>query len=421
MWESWRQCRGTQAMAAGALVAFLVGMEAALATALAAEAGAYFPAVYVLTLALCLIGTVLFARRGLALACAPDLGTSCWLLALVVLSGGVTLSQLYAGLLAAGAVLFLLARLGAAGRIADAFPACLRAALPLALGLLLLLWGAERGRLLLPSPLHLVMLGDFADPLAYFSLLGILTLLVLRAARVSALRAVLAAFLVVTVLSLVEGFWIVPPAPFYLPEGLDRSAGLFLRAGEGDATALAQLMAAFPWLVVTLLLTAWGTQAALFSRQFLAPIAALNALAAAAGVLPLAPAASSVLAGRAGARAPRAFALGAAVVFCLLLFLAPLLREVISFPAMLVVLVLSAGLLLVRRARLREVRLFEERLAALTLVVLVPLTRDLALGLGLSLVTYVLLRRAARRPVPRATCVLAALFVLLTVFSACLL
>ena len=144
MWESWRQCRGTQAMAAGALVAFLVGMEAALAAALAAEAGAYFPAVYVLTLALCLIGTVLFARRGLALACAPDLGVSCWLLALVVFSGGVTLPQLYAGLLAAGAVLFLLARLGGAGRIADAFPTCLREALPLALGLLLLLWGAER-------------------------------------------------------------------------------------------------------------------------------------------------------------------------------------------------------------------------------------------------------------------------------------
>ena len=88
---------------------------------------------------------------------------------------------------------------------------------------------------------------------------------------------------------------------------------------------------------------------------------------------------------------------------------------------MLVVLVLSAGLLLVRRARLREVRLLEERLAVLTLALVVPLTRDLALGLGLSLVTYVLLRRAARRPVPRATCVLATLFVLLTVFSACLL
>lgn len=421
MWESWRQCRGTQAMAAGALVAFLVGMEAALAAALAAEAGAYFPAVYVLTLALCLIGTVLFARRGLALACAPDLGVSCWLLALVVLSGGVTLPQLYAGLFAAGAVLFLLARLGGAGRIADAFPTCLREALPLALGLLLLLWGAERGRLLLPSPVHLVMLGDFADPLAYFSLLGLLTLLVLRAARVSALRAVLAAFLVVAVLSFAEGFWIVPSAPCYVPEGLDRSAGLFLRAGEGDAAALAQFAAAFPWLVVTLLLAAWGTQAALFSRQFLAPIAALTALAAGAGVLPLAPAASSVLAGRAGAREPRAFAIGAAAVFCLLLFLSPLLREAISFPAMLVVLVLSAGLLLVRRARLREVRLLEERLAVLTLALVVPLTRDLALGLGLSLVTYVLLRRAARRPVPRATCVLATLFVLLTVFSACLL
>ena len=62
---------------------------------------------------------------------------------------------------------------------------CLRAALPLALGLLLFLWGAEQGRLLLAAPLHLVMLGDFADPLAYFTLLGLLALLGLRALRLS--------------------------------------------------------------------------------------------------------------------------------------------------------------------------------------------------------------------------------------------
>ena len=59
------------------------------------------------------------------------------------------------------------------------------------LGRLLFLWGAEQGRLLLASPLHLVMLGDFADPLAYFTLLGLLALLGLRALRLPPLAAVL--------------------------------------------------------------------------------------------------------------------------------------------------------------------------------------------------------------------------------------
>ena len=434
-----RRGRQQRAVLSGALAALPAGLMAALAAELAAEAGAYFPAVYALTLALCLAGTALLARRGLPLVLAPDLGTACWLIYLIVISHGVTLPLLYACLAAAAALVWLLLRCGAAGRALSAFPPCLRAALPLSLGLLLFLWGAEQGRLLLASPLHLVMLGDFADPLAYFTLLGLLALLGLRALRLPPLAAVLGAFLVTALLSLAEGFWIVPPAPFYLPEGLDRAAGLFLRAGEGEA-ALAGAAAAFPWLVAVLLLTSWGTIAALFPRLgrgdgaasggvsvasekaglrgVLAALAAVNVLAALAGVLPLMASRLSALAGREGARRPRAFACGACAIFALLLFAAPLARELVSFPAALALLALAAGLSLLRRARLPRLRLVEERAAVLSLVLIVPLTYDIALGLSLSLIAYVLLRQLARRPVPFATRGLAALFVLLAVFAA---
>ena len=435
-----RRGRQQRAVLSGALAALPAGLMAALAAELAAEAGAYFPAVYALTLALCLAGTALLARCGLPLVLAPDLGTACWLIYLIVISHGVTLPLLYACLAAAAALVWLLLRCGAAGRALSAFPPCLRAALPLALGLLLFLWGAEQGRLLLASPLHLVMLGDFADPLAYFTLLGLLALLGLRALRLPPLAAVLGAFLVTALLSLAEGFWIVPPAPFYLPEGLDRAAGLFLRAGEGEVAALTGAAAAFPWLVVVLLLTSWGTIAALFPRLgrgdgaasggvsaasekaglrgVLAALAAVNVLAALAGVLPLMASRLSALAGREGARRPRAFACGACAVFALLLFAAPLARELVSFPAALALLALAAGLSLLRRTRLPRLRLVEERAAVLSLVLIVPLTYDIALGLSLSLIAYVLLRQLARRPVPFATRGLAALFVLLAVFAA---
>lgn len=435
-----RRGRQQRAVLSGALAALPAGLMAALAAELAAEAGAYFPAVYALTLALCLAGTALLARRGLPLVLAPDLGTACWLIYLIVISHGVTLPLLYACLAAAAALVWLLLRCGAAGRALSAFPPCLRAALPLSLGLLLFLWGAEQGRLLLASPLHLVMLGDFADSLAYFTLLGLLVLLGLRALRLPPLAAVLGAFLVTALLSLAEGFWIVPPAPFYLPEGLDRAAGLFLRAGEGDVAALTGAAAAFPWLVVVLLLTSWGTIAALFPRLgrgdgaasggvsvasekaglrgVLSVLAAVNVLAALAGVLPLMASRLSALAGREGARRPRAFACGACAIFALLLFAAPLARELVSFPAALALLALAAGLSLLRRARLPRLRLVEERAAVLSLVLIVPLTYDIALGLSLSLIAYVLLRQLARRPVPFATRGLAALFVLLAVFAA---
>lgn len=441
-----RRGRQQRAVLSGALAALPAGLMAALAAELAAEAGAYFPAVYALTLALCLAGTALLAQCGLPLVLAPDLGTACWLIYLIVISHGVTLPLLYACLAAAAALVWLLLRCGAAGRALSAFPPCLRAALPLALGLLLFLWGAEEGRLLLASPLHLVMLGDFADPLAYFTLLGLLVLFGLRALRLPPLAAVLGAFLVTALLSLAEGFWVVPPAPFYLPEGLDRAAGLFLRAGEGETAVLAGAAAAFPWLVAVLLFTSWGTIAALFPRLVgedsaafsgasaaaetggrqataglrgvLSALAAVNVLAALAGVLPLMASRLSALAGREGARRPRAFACGACAIYALLLFAAPLARELVSFPAALALLALAAGLSLLRRARLPRLRLVEERAAVLLLVLVVPLTYDIALGLSLSFVAYVLLRQLARRPVPSVTRGLAALFVLLAVFAA---
>ena len=256
----------------------------------------------------------------------------------------------------------------------------------------------------------------------------------------------LGAFLVTALLSLAEGFWVVPPAPFYLPEGLDRAAGLFLRAREGETAVLAGAAAAFPWLVAVLLFTSWGTIAALFPRLIgedsaafsgasaaaeaggrqataglrgvLSALAAVNVLAALAGVLPLMASRLSALAGREGARRPRAFACGACAIYALLLFAAPLARELVSFPAALALLALAAGLSLLRRARLPRLRLVEERAAVLSLVLIVPLTYDIALGLSLSLVAYVLLRQLARRPVPSATRGLAALFVLLAVFAA---
>lgn len=400
-WESEISC----AVRAGVVTALCMCAGLVLVAQTAAEAGAYFPAVYVVAAALAALGTLALGRLHQAVALGPDLMTAGWLFALLVISHGLTLGQLYALLAAASLLVCLAACTGAAARLVASIPACIRQALPLALGAMMVLWGLERGRLFLASPVHLVMLGDFADPLAYFSLLGIILMLGLRALGVR--QAVGLGLVITAILSFIEGFWIVPPAPFYAPEGLDRAAGLFLLAGDGDAKAFGTMLAVAPWLFLVMLLSFWGTGQALGVdgtrswetwKKPLCVAAAANLLAALLGMTPLTAAPESALAGRAGHAHPCAYTMGAAAGLAFLLFAAPLAKELASFPAMLVPCIVVAGLFLLMRTALAWASFdLTERTAAVVLVVLVPLTYDMALGLAVATVAYVLLKVLAGR------------------------
>ena len=415
----WKSAEGSAARA-GLLTALPMVAGLVLVAQMASEAGAYFPAVYVLAAALAAVGTLAFSRLRLALALGPDLVMAGWLFSLLVISHGLTLGQLYALLAVVSLFACLAAFSGLASRIVSAVPDGIRASLPVALGAMLVLWGMEQGRMLLSSPVHLVMLGDFADPLAYFSLLGLVIILGLRALGVR--QAVGLGLVLTALLSFIEGFWIVPPAPFYAPEGLDRAAGLFLLAGDGDAQALGVMATVAPWLFLALLLTFYGTWQALGTGQDALPkqplrvVCILNLLAALLGMTPMTAAPESALAGEAGRAHPRAYAIGVAAGFVFLLSAAPLAKELSSFPAMLVPCMIFAGLMLLARARFEWADAdLAERTAAVALCVLVPLTYDMALGLAVAVAAYVLLKVLSGRmaEVTRTMRVFAALAVLL--------
>ena len=415
----WKSAEGSAARA-GVLTALPMVAGLVLVAQMASEAGAYFPAVYVLAAALAAVGTLAFSRLRLALALGPDLVMAGWLFSLLVISHGLTLGQLYALLAVVSLFACLAAFSGLASRIVSAVPDCIHAVLPVALGAMLVLWGMEQGRMLLASPVHLVMLGDFADPLAYFSLLGLVLMLGLRALGVR--QAVGGGLVLTALLSFIEGFWIVPPAPFYAPEGLDRAAGLFLLAGDGDAQALGVMATVAPWLFLALLLTFYGRWQALGTgrdvptKKPLCVVCILNLLAALLGMTPMTAAPESALAGESGQAHPHAYALGAAAGLAFLLSAAPLAKELASFPAMLVPCVIFAGLLLLARARFDWAGAdLAERTAAVVLCVLVPLTYDMALGLAVAVAAYVFLKVLAGRTadVTRTMRMFAALAVLL--------
>ena len=147
----------------------------------------------------------------------------------------------------------------------------------------------------------------------------------------------------------------------------------------------------------------------------------LNLLAALCGMTPLTAAPESALAGGAGRAHPRAYTMGVAAGLLFLLVAAPLAKELASFPAMLVPCIVVAGLFLLMQSKL-EWASFDgaERMASIVLVVLVPLTYDVALGLSVATVAFVLLKVLAGRAedVTRPMRALAAFAVLVLFFDA---
>jgi AGZA family xanthine/uracil permease-like MFS transporter len=97
---------------------------------------------------------------------------------------GLTWQQALAAVLVAGLFFILLTLSGIRSKIIDSIPNSLKVGIAAGIGLFITLIGLEYGNLIVSSPATLVRLGDFRQPVALVSLLGLLVMIVLLAYRV---------------------------------------------------------------------------------------------------------------------------------------------------------------------------------------------------------------------------------------------
>ena len=179
--------------------------------------GAYTACVLVSIAATLLFGAWL--RLPLAVSCSPAL--TGWLAYIVILSHGSSWqAALGASFFASAGALLLATKFR--GCLAETVPGHLQELLPAAVGLMLIFLGLMQGRLLLGAPIGMVMPGNLADPVAFYALTGIVLTLALLVWKKP--FAIPLGMLLTAVFSFAEGFWVLPAAPFLLPEGLDKVA-----------------------------------------------------------------------------------------------------------------------------------------------------------------------------------------------------
>lgn len=433
------------AIASGAAVGLAALMVLVAVATLLARAGMNMAAAYFAALVATIAGALIMLRLQAAVLLLPSVPIASYLVYIVSISGGLSVAALF-GVTALAATIALAIVHFARGRLESILPPVISAALPGALGVMLLVQALNESRIIIASPWSLTMLGNFADPLAYLALVGIVVTLALLALKIRGAVAIGAAL--TAAIALVEGFWVIPAAPFLLPERLDTTV-LSLTLSASSDRELWLLVGAMLMLVVVLVTTnlavlrAVGDATQGRSVQNATPTAstaamvaeseprllqsslAVSIIAGLVGTLPLTVTPLSIFGAsdRAEARAFMGSVLG---VLALGLFIEPIIAEAASFPAMVMPVLVVAGLLLLREfgARLRvllagrELRLAEV-VALVVLLLVTPLSYNLAAGLGVALVLYVLLEAlAGRGQIPRATYGLTTIMMLYLFFAA---
>ena len=378
------------ALCSAFILVSVAALTIVLTVSLLTRAGMPFVAAYTVSVLACIIGTLAASYGGRTLIALPSPAITAWLVYEEVIAKGLAWQEMLGIAAAAAIVGTALTRTKYAAVLIRAVPLIVRTGLVMGLGLTMLVTAALYARILLPSPRALTMGGTLSDPLTYFTLTGILLVLLLSARGVRA--ALPLVMLLIGVLTWTEGFWEIPAAPFYTP---DLSAAFTLTLPQTEFVAAMTLGVTLLLVLMIETMAVLTAQAHVESTQPLTRLLAVSGAASFIGAFPLtaAPISLAVPAEteeRRIAGIPHT-ALTAALLLLLILPCAPLMQALADFPAVPAVALAVTGLLLLARGvqMLRSTENIGLREGAVLATFLLA-SYDIAAGLTLALILWTL-------------------------------
>ena len=408
------------------ILVFVAALALVLTASLLARTGMPFTAAYPCGIVACVIGTLMASRGGRTLIAFPSPSIAAWLVYEEIIARGIAWQELLGIAAVVSLSGALLTRTKYAAALQTSLPPIIRTGLIFGLGLTMLITAALYARILLPSPWALTMGGTLSDPLTYYTLIGVLLVLLLHAMRVR--FALPLGMGIVTALTWAEGFWEIPAAPFLQPDILT-TAFVLTAPGAGDFLSAAALGLTLLFTLAvesTVVLSARTDAEDLRTEQgTLSRLFAVSGFGALVGSLPLSIAPiSAVLPAREGAPYLCGIPL-TAWIFSLFLFLllpcAPLLQAVSEFPAAPAVALAVLGLMLLLRALAVLSSLHEPLTLRESAVIAAFLLAayDIKTGLTAALLTWMLLTAVCgeRYRIARGTWELAMLLTVLALLK----
>ncbi len=363
------------------------------------KAGMDFNGVFIATILAAIIGTLIMGlAANYPIAIAPGLGMNAYFAFVIVIGMGIPWQSALGSVFIASVVFLLLSLTKFRQALIDAIPTSLKAGISAGIGLFITFIGMQNAHLVAPSPATIITMGNFAEPVAYMTLIGLFITIVLLVNNVPA--AIFLGMIITAVISFCMGFIVPPASIFSLPSGFDNT---FMQLSIVNSFSPNLFAIIFTFFLVTLFDTT-GTmigiaeQAGLMKNgQFPNVRSALlaDAVASTFGALfGTSPTSAYVESGAGVAAGGRTgfTSVVVAIMFFFMLFLAPIAQVLASVPAVTSPALIIVGFLMMRSLNQIDWTDIEESLPAFFILFWIPLSYSITNGVGAGLISYPLIK-----------------------------
>ncbi|WP_233710979.1 NCS2 family permease [Helicobacter salomonis] len=362
------------------------------------QAGMDFEGVFVATILASVLGTLIMGIvANYPIAIAPGMGMNAYFTFVIVLGMKIPWQSALASVFIASLIFLLLSLTRFRQALINAIPPSLKASISAGIGLFIAFIGMQNAHLISASNATLVTLGNFSDPIAYMSLLGLFVSVVLLVKRVPA--AIFLGMLLSALFCALLGKITLPETLIQFPEHATSTFfKLDFKAFTPDLLAVIFTFFLIMLFDTTATMIGIAQQAKLtHNGDFANAKSALcaDALASTFGALAGTSPTSAYIESGAGVSVGGRTGFTCVVIALLfvgMLFLAPLAKVLASVPAITAPALIIVGFLMMSHLSQIDWHNLEESLPAFFVLFWIPLSYSITSGVGAGLILYPLLK-----------------------------
>lgn len=365
-------------------------------------AGMDFGGVYIATIIATIVGTLIMGlAANYPIAIAPGLGINAYLVYSVMLSQGVAWQQALGAAAVASGIFTLLSLTQFREMFINSIPLSLKKSIAAGIGLFIALIGFRSGHIVISSDATMITFGALDDPVLHLTVIGLLITMILIVMNIKG--GIFIGMICTTFFAWALGYWNLPQEIFSTPQGFENT---FMQLSFDGMPSLGMVI--FTILLVTLFDTTGtmlgvGQQAGLIRNDKFPNLKSalladsIGSFAGAfAGTGPTSSFVESGTGVAAGGRTGFA-SFVTAFLFLMLLFLQPIAASIASIPAATAPALILTGCFMVADVANIDWKDYTEAFPAFLTMVLMPFTYSITNGVGIGIITYVMLKVASRQ------------------------
>ena len=363
------------------------------------QGGMDFGGVFIATIIAIVIGTLIMGvAANYPIAIAPGLGINAYIAYTVILSQGVSWQNALGAAAAASGIFIVLSVTPFREIFINSIPAVLKKSIAAGIGLFITLIGLVNGHVVVDSPATMITLGSFSDPVLLFTLFGLFLTMIMMVIGVSG--AIFFGMILTAMIAGFMGYLEMPTQLFAMPHGFSET---FMQLEFSEIGSL--LPVVFTLLLVVLFDTTGtmlgiGRQAGLIKddkfpnlKSALLADSVASFFGAFAGTSPTSAYVESGTGVSAGGRTGFVSVVVAGL-FVLMLFFQPLAAAISSLPSITAPALILTGCFMVSNVAAVDWNDYTEAFPAFLTMTLMPFTYSITNGVGLGMISYVVLKIA---------------------------